>query len=92
MTGGCVGESVTQRGEDVVKDEGKQSGGYDLPPQGQSQRQAGGSRSRSLTGVDPQETITEDSQRTELAETSDCWSGPQLSGAAGTPYPGTARP
>jgi hypothetical protein len=61
MTGGCVGESVTQRGEDVVKDEGKQSGGYDLPPQGQSQRPAGGSRSRSLTGVDPQQTITEGS-------------------------------
>ena len=60
MTGGHVDESVTQRGEDVVNDEGKESGGYDLPPQGQSQR-AGGSTSRSLTGVDPQEAITGDS-------------------------------
>jgi hypothetical protein len=87
MTGGCVGESVTQRGEDVVKDEGKQSGGYDLPPQGQSQRPAGGSRSRSLTGVDPGKQSPRIPQRTELAEPSDCWSGPQLSGAAETPYP-----
>jgi hypothetical protein len=26
-------------------------------------------------------------QRAKLAETSDCWSGPPLSGAAGTPCP-----
>ncbi len=61
MTGGHVGESITQRGEDVVKDEGKEPGRYDLPPQGQSQRPAGGSTSRSFTGVDPQGTVTEDS-------------------------------
>lgn len=61
MTGGHVGESVTQRGEEVVKDKGKEPGRYDLPSQGQSQRPAGGSTSRSFTGVDPQETITEDS-------------------------------
>jgi hypothetical protein len=61
MTGGHVGESITQRGEDVVKEEGKEPGRYDLPPQGQSQRPAGGSTSRSFTGVDPQETVTEDS-------------------------------
>jgi hypothetical protein len=61
MTGGHVGESITQRGEDVVKDEGKEPGRYDLPPQGQSQRPAGGSTSRSFTGVDPQETVTDDS-------------------------------
>ena len=41
MTGGHVGESITQRAEDVVKDEGKEPGRYDLPPQGQSQRPAG---------------------------------------------------
>jgi hypothetical protein len=51
----------TQRGEDVVKDEGKEPARYDLSPQGQSQRPAGESTSRAFTGVDPQETITEDS-------------------------------
>jgi hypothetical protein len=61
MTGGHVGESITRRGEDVVKEEGKESGRYDLPPQGRSQRPAGGSTARSFTGVDPQEAITEDS-------------------------------
>jgi hypothetical protein len=61
MTGGHAGVSITQHGEDVVKDEGKEPARYDLPPQGQSQRPSGGSTPRSLTGVDPQETITEDS-------------------------------
>jgi hypothetical protein len=64
MTSGHVGESITQSGEDVIKDEGKEPGRYHLPPQGQSRRPAGGSTSRSFTGyngADPQETITEDS-------------------------------
>jgi hypothetical protein len=61
MTGGHVGESITQRGEYVAEDEGTEPGRYDLPPQGQSQRPAGGSTSRSVTGVDPQEAITDDS-------------------------------
>src|SRR2546421_4822469 len=61
MTGGHVGDSITQHGEDVVKEEGTEPGRYDLLPQSQSQRPAGGSTSRSFTGVDPQETVTEDS-------------------------------
>ena len=61
MTGDHVGESITSAARNVVKDEGKEPGRYDLPPQGQSQRPADGSTSRSFTGVDPQETITDDS-------------------------------
>ena len=51
MTGGHVGESVTQRGEDVAEDEGTEPGRYDLPPQGQSQRPGGGSTSRTAPRV-----------------------------------------
>lgn len=36
MTGGHVGDSITQHGEDVVKEEGTEPGRYDLLPQGQS--------------------------------------------------------
>jgi hypothetical protein len=61
MTGSHVGESITQRGEDVVKDESKEPGRYDLPPQGQSQRPAGGSAWRAFTSVDTQETVSDDS-------------------------------
>jgi hypothetical protein len=60
MTCGQVGESITQGGEEVVMDEGKETGRYDLLPHGQSQRPAGGSTWRSFTGVDPRETITDD--------------------------------
>jgi hypothetical protein len=66
MTGGHVGESTTQHGEDVGKDEGKDPGRFDLPLQGQSQRPAGGSTSRSFTGADPQETVTEDSSADQV--------------------------
>jgi hypothetical protein len=58
MTGGHVGESITQRGEDVVKREGKEPGRYEGPPQGQSQRPSGGSTARDKTGVDPRESAT----------------------------------
>jgi hypothetical protein len=60
MTGGHLGESITQHGEDVVKQEGKEPGRFDGPPRGQSQRPTGGSTARDFTGVDPQETITSD--------------------------------
>ena len=66
MTGGHVGDSITQHGEDVVKDEGTERGPDDLPPRGQSQRPAGGSTSGSVTGVDPQETVTEDSSADQV--------------------------
>jgi hypothetical protein len=65
LTGGHVGESTTRRGEDVVKQEGKEPGRYDGPPQGQSQRPTGGSTARNFTGVDPQESITEDSHENQ---------------------------
>ena len=87
MTGGCVGESVTQRGEDVVKDEGKQSGGYDLPPQGQSQRPR-----RVQVALPYRRRSAGNNHRGFLSGPS--WlrrptAGPasQLSGAAGTPFP-----
>ena len=50
-----VGESVTRRGEDVVKEEGKEAGrrdtGTDDTP---AQRPTGTSSPRDATGVDPQ--------------------------------------
>jgi hypothetical protein len=61
LTGGHVGESTTRRGENVVKEEGKEPGRYDGPPQGESQRPTGGSTARGSTGVDPQEPIDDDS-------------------------------
>lgn len=61
ITGGHVGESMTRRGEDVVKEEGTEPGRYDGPPQGQSERPTGGSTARAFTGVDPQESVTENS-------------------------------
>jgi hypothetical protein len=57
MTGGHVGESITTRGEDVVKEEGKEAGRYDGPPMGESQRPTGGTTARDFSGVDPQEPI-----------------------------------
>ena len=60
MTGGHVGESTTRHGEDVVKQEGKEPGRFDGPPQGQSQRPTGGSTARNFTGVNPKETNTDD--------------------------------
>lgn len=51
-----VGESITRRGEDVVKQEGLEPGrgetGTDATPAG---RPAGGSSPRDSTGVDPPE-------------------------------------
>lgn len=54
-----VGKSTTRRGEDVVKNEGKEPGRYDTGPKGQSQRPSGKSTARDKTGVDPQEPIAE---------------------------------
>jgi hypothetical protein len=58
MTGGNVGESTTRRGEDVVKEEGKE--GWEGPPQGQSQRPTGGFTEPNLTGADPKDKGTDD--------------------------------
>lgn len=61
LTGGHVGESTARRGEDVVKEEGKEPGRIDGPAQGESQRPTGGSTARNATGVDPQDPIDDDS-------------------------------
>ena len=49
-----VGTSTTRRGEDVVREDGK-DGRYDTGTQGESQRPTGRSTARDSTGVDPQE-------------------------------------
>ena len=49
-----VGESVTRRGEDIVKDEGKEPGRKDTGTSG-SGRPTGTSTPRDLTGVNPQD-------------------------------------
>jgi hypothetical protein len=69
MTGGHVGDSITQHGEDVVKEEGTEPGRYDLLPQGQSQRPAGGSTSRSLPASIRRKQSPRIPQRTKRAET-----------------------
>jgi hydrogenase small subunit len=48
-----VGESVTRRGEDVSKQEGKDAGRYDTGTQTPSGRPAGTSTTRDVTGVNP---------------------------------------
>jgi hypothetical protein len=55
-----VGESMTRRGEDVIKEEGPDSGRE--PNQGTSgaDRPYGTNATRSGTGVDPQENISPD--------------------------------
>jgi hydrogenase small subunit len=52
-TGYSSVESITRRGEDVSKQEGKESGRYDAGTKGQSGRPAGGSTDRDKTGVNP---------------------------------------
>jgi hypothetical protein len=52
LTPGNVGESVTRRGENVVKDEGKEPGRYDAGTQGPTERPVGGSTPRNVTGVE----------------------------------------
>lgn len=54
-----VGKSITRRGEDVVKEEGKEKGHVDLGTKGQSNRPAGGSTAEAMTGIDPQDPITD---------------------------------
>ena len=49
-----VGTSTTRRGEDVVKEEGK-DGRYDTGTKDESQRPTGSSTARDSTGIDPQE-------------------------------------
>ncbi len=56
-----VGESMTRRGEDVVKEEGKEPGRHDAGTQGKSERPVGTSTARDSTGVDPQDPIDPES-------------------------------
>lgn len=48
-----VGESITRKGEDVVKKEGKEAGRRDAGTQGPSERPVGTSTPRDQTGVSP---------------------------------------
>lgn len=57
-----VGESVSHRGENMIAEEGKEAGRYDLGTQGKTNRPVGGSTSRDSTGVDPQDPIIETTQ------------------------------
>jgi hypothetical protein len=59
-----VGESTTRRGEDVVKEEGQESGRETLGTKGESDRPYGTSTARDATGVDPQDPIQEDMEQT----------------------------
>jgi len=56
-----VGESQTRRGEDIVKDEGKEAGRHDAGTQGPTERPVGTSTARDSTGIDPQDPIDEKS-------------------------------
>jgi hypothetical protein len=56
---GNIVESHTRRGEDIARQE-QEAGRVDLGPQGESKRPAGKSTARLLTGVDPQDSITQD--------------------------------
>lgn len=51
-----VGESHTQRGEDVADSEGQESGRVDTGTQGSSGRPTGTSGPEDATGVDPQDS------------------------------------
>ena len=53
-----VGESITRRGEERVKEEGRDKGRVDLGKKGASNRPAGGSTARAMSGVDPQDPGT----------------------------------
>jgi hypothetical protein len=54
-----VGESITRRGEDVAKRDGKEPGRFDTGTDGTpAERPTGESDARDVTGVDPQEPIT----------------------------------
>jgi len=54
-----VGESVGHRGENMIAEEGKEAGRYDLGTQGPTNRPVGGSSARDSSGVDPQEPVVE---------------------------------
>jgi hypothetical protein len=52
-----VGESIAHRGENMIDEEGKEEGRYDMGTQGPTNRPVGGSTNRDSTGVDPQDPI-----------------------------------
>lgn len=60
LTGGNVGESNTTRGEDIQERDGTEAGRESGPPQGESQRPTGSSTARDSTGVDPQDSISDE--------------------------------
>ncbi|HZH84239.1 MAG TPA: hypothetical protein VFD87_13915, partial [Phototrophicaceae bacterium] len=48
------GESITRRGEDLIKQKGKEAGREHAGDKGASGRAAGKSRDRDFTGINPQ--------------------------------------
>ena len=55
-----TGESITRRGEDIVKEDGKEPGRFDTGSDGTpADRPTGGSTARDATGIDPQDPITD---------------------------------
>ncbi len=52
-----VGESTTDRGEDMTDRDGKEAGRQDTGTQGATQRPTGTSTARDVTGVNPQDPI-----------------------------------
>lgn len=48
-----VGQSVARKGENVVKDEGKEAGRHEAGTKGPSERPVGTSTARDATGVGP---------------------------------------
>ena len=53
LTPDNVGESATRRGEDVIKEEGKEPGRHDAGAQGPTERPVGTSTPRDATSIDP---------------------------------------
>ncbi len=57
---GNIGGSPQRGAEDVAKQE-QEAGREDVEPQGKTQRPAGKSTTRDVTGINPQKIITRDS-------------------------------
>lgn len=55
------GESINRRGEDVIKEGGKEPGRKDEGTKGKTERPLGSSTQRDQTGVNPQEPIDPES-------------------------------
>ena len=66
-----VGKSVTRRGEEIAKKEGKGKGRVGVGKEGPSDRPAEGSTAEAMTGIDPQDPITAPNGDSDDPESSD---------------------